>query len=131
MTLKPDPGHNLSDAEIIQLEELIARAYPDEDVDVIIQDRPLPAAQTANVPARKPNFVQRIVVMLITVVAGIYLANPSAGVLEFIPDVIPVLGNLDEATAMALFISGLGYFGVNVGWLSSIFGRGLRKPKGE
>ena len=31
----------------------------------------------------------------------IYLINPGAGFIEFIPDNIPIIGNLDEATATA------------------------------
>jgi hypothetical protein len=42
-------------------------------------------------------------------VGGIYLLNPTAGVLELIPDVAPGIGNLDEAGAAALLIFGLRY----------------------
>ncbi|MBO9325329.1 MAG: DUF1232 domain-containing protein [Roseiflexus sp.] len=34
------------------------------------------------------------------------LINPTAGVLELIPDALPFVGNLDEATATALVIWG-------------------------
>ena len=34
----------------------------------------------------------------------IYLVNPTAGILEFIPDNLPLIGNLDEAGATALLI---------------------------
>ena len=47
----------------------------------------------------------------IAVFCAFYLLNPTAGVLEFIPDVLPVIGNLDEATATAgllYSLSGLG-----------------------
>ncbi len=37
----------------------------------------------------------------------IYLINPTAGVLELIPDALPVVGNLDEAAATALVIWGI------------------------
>lgn len=47
----------------------------------------------------------------------LYLLNISFGVAEFIPDNIPVFGNLDEATATALLINCLAYFGLNVGHL--------------
>lgn len=39
------------------------------------------------------------------VVAVIYLANPTAGVLELIPDNIPFVGNLDEAGAAWLIVA--------------------------
>ena len=40
-----------------------------------------------------------------------YLINPTAGVIEFIPDNFPIIGNIDEATATAgllYSLSGLG-----------------------
>ncbi|MFG1493406.1 hypothetical protein [Halobacteriovorax sp. ZH4_bin.1] len=39
------------------------------------------------------------------VVSGIYLLNPTAGIIELIPDNIPYIGNLDEAGAVILFLS--------------------------
>jgi len=45
--------------------------------------------------------------LLLGAVSGIYLFNPTAGVLELIPDNLPVVGNLDEAgTAFLLFWCG-------------------------
>ena len=40
--------------------------------------------------------------MLLGLVGGVYLVNPTAGVLELIPDNLPVLGNLDETGAAFL-----------------------------
>ncbi|MGB9754305.1 MAG: hypothetical protein C0183_08010 [Roseiflexus castenholzii] len=37
----------------------------------------------------------------------VYLINPTAGVLELIPDALPVVGNLDEAAATTLIIWGI------------------------
>jgi uncharacterized membrane protein YkvA (DUF1232 family) len=39
--------------------------------------------------------------------ALLYLLNPTLGVFEFIPDNIPLVGNLDEATASAVLITAL------------------------
>jgi len=44
----------------------------------------------------------------------LYLLNPTLGVFEFIPDNIPVVGNVDEAAATAVLISALRYFGWDV-----------------
>lgn len=123
MTLQLKPGHNLNDEEVARLEALLALEYPDEDLEIIVEDAP---AAEEKPPAASANVLQRLVVLVITGMAGVYLVNPTAGVLELIPDVVPVLGNLDEATALALLISGLGYFGVNVGWLTTIF-HGLQR----
>ena len=35
----------------------------------------------------------------------LYLLNPTAGIFELLPDALPVIGNLDEAAAMALFLT--------------------------
>ncbi|MFN8284158.1 MAG: DUF1232 domain-containing protein [Chitinophagales bacterium] len=43
--------------------------------------------------------------------AVFYLINPTAGFLEFIPDNLPLIGNLDEAGAVFILISALKYFG--------------------
>ena len=85
------------------IEARIRGQHPDEEVVIVYEDE-----EPAGVPAP-------------------YLANPTLGVLEFIPDNLPLLGNLDEFTATAIVISGLNFFGVNIGWLASIFGPGLSR----
>ena len=65
-----------------------------------------------------------IVVAIIGAISAVYLFNPTAGILELIPDNIPFVGNIDEATASALLISCLAYFGLDIGGL---FGRRSRK----
>ena len=40
-------------------------------------------------------------------VSTIYLLNPTAGVLELVPDNLPVVGNLDEAAAVGLFLAAI------------------------
>ena len=133
MTTKLKPGRSLSDAEAEDLADLLARNYPNEDFEIILDDSPraaaIPAPYIEPEPRRNP--LQNLFVVVIMGIAGLYLINPTAGVIEVIPDVIPIIGNLDEAAAVALLISGLSYFGVNVGWLTAIFGRGLPKRKRE
>jgi uncharacterized membrane protein YkvA (DUF1232 family) len=46
-------------------------------------------------------------------VAVIYLLNPDAGVIELIPDNIPIIGNLDEVAATVLLFKAIAYFGWN------------------
>ncbi len=57
------------------------------------------------------------------VVSIIYVLNPTAGVLELIPDNIPVLGNLDEAAAIVIILSCLSYIGVE---LTGVLGDAVR-----
>ncbi|WP_412473831.1 hypothetical protein [Halobacteriovorax sp. YZS-1-1] len=48
---------------------------------------------------------------LIGIIIGvIYILNPTAGVIEIIPDNLPYIGNLDEAGAVLLIISCLKKF---------------------
>jgi hypothetical protein len=53
-------------------------------------------------------------------VALIYLIYPSLGVFELIPDAIPLIGSLDEATATLIILNTLRYYGVD---LSRLYGR--------
>jgi hypothetical protein len=47
-------------------------------------------------------------------IAFLYLANIGAGVIELIPDNIPIIGNLDEAAATLLLLNCLAYFGLDL-----------------
>lgn len=53
-------------------------------------------------------------------VGVIYILNPTAGVIELIPDNIPFIGNLDEAAAVILILGALRYFGID---LTKVFKR--------
>jgi hypothetical protein len=46
-------------------------------------------------------------VYALAVLGGIYLLNPSFGVLEFIPDNLPIVGNLDEGASVILILVGI------------------------
>ena len=47
------------------------------------------------------------VVYLLAFLGGIYMLNPGSGILEIIPDNIPIIGNLDEGGAMLAVWYGL------------------------
>lgn len=64
--------------------------------------------------------MKSVLVFIVGLLSFIYLLNPGFGGLELIPDILPGIGNIDEATATALLISALGYFGINV---PDIFGK--------
>ncbi|MFK7802728.1 MAG: hypothetical protein AB8G95_13920 [Anaerolineae bacterium] len=51
--------------------------------------------------------VPRWLVMVFSVVGFLYILNPTAGLIEFIPDAIPFIGNLDEGGAFLLLWYGL------------------------
>ena len=71
------------------------------------------------------NIIKNAAVLGVGALAALYLLNPTAGVLEFIPDVLPIVGNLDEATAVSLLIGAARYYGVD---LSNIFKRDTNEP---
>ncbi len=47
------------------------------------------------------------VTYLAALVGIVYILNPTAGLLELIPDNLPIVGNLDEGVAMLLIWYGL------------------------
>ncbi len=121
---------NFTEEERAAIEARIRRQHPDEEVVIVYEDE-----EPAGVPApvappdayAGPDLAQKLAVLMITALAALYLVNPTLGVLEFIPDNLPLLGNLDEFTATAIVISGLNFFGVNIAWLARIFGPGLSR----
>lgn len=49
----------------------------------------------------------RWLVWVLSVVGLVYILNPGAGIIEFIPDVIPGIGNLDEGLAFLMVYYGI------------------------
>jgi hypothetical protein len=49
--------------------------------------------------------------------SGLFLANPTMGVLFELPDNLPGVGNLDEVLASAIFFSCLSYLGIRLPFL--------------
>jgi len=68
---------------------------------------------------------KNILVVIVGLLSALYLLNPTAGILELIPDNIPGIGNLDEATAVFLLLSCFRYFGFDV----ANFFKGKGRPK--
>lgn len=63
--------------------------------------------------------MKKSLIAFIGIVSGLYLFNPGFGIFEFIPDTVPFIGNMDEATASFLLLSSLAYFGLD---LRDVFG---------
>ena len=57
--------------------------------------------------------MKKFSVALAGLLAFLYLLNPTAGIFELIPDNIPLVGNLDEATATMVLLAALRYFGLD------------------
>ncbi|MEO8610477.1 MAG: YkvA family protein [Chloroflexota bacterium] len=59
-------------------------------------------------------------IILLGILAFLYLINPTAGVLEFIPDNLPIIGNIDEGFATAVLLGVMRYYGLDI---TRLFGR--------
>lgn len=58
--------------------------------------------------------MKSVIIAIIGLLSLLYIINPTAGLIEIIPDNFPIIGNLDEAAATALLLSCLSYFGVDI-----------------
>ena len=70
-------------------------------------------------PKQKRTFKDNVMIVL-GVLCAFYLLNPTAGFIEFLPDRLPIIGNLDEAAATAGLLFVLRYFGLDIGkWIGT------------
>jgi uncharacterized membrane protein YkvA (DUF1232 family) len=53
--------------------------------------------------------MKRYLIIASGIISVIYLLNPTAGLIEIIPDNIPIIGNLDEGAAAYIIISVIAY----------------------
>ena len=67
--------------------------------------------------------IKNVLVAMAGLLSLVYLLNPGAGVFELIPDNFPIIGNLDEAVAVAIILAAFRYYGID---LTSFLGRGVR-----
>jgi len=58
-----------------------------------------------------------LMMLVVGALAALYLINPSAGILELLPDNLPIIGNLDEVAATTILLASLAHFGVELPWL--------------
>ncbi|QPJ61898.1 MAG: DUF1232 domain-containing protein [Candidatus Nitronauta litoralis] len=69
--------------------------------------------------------MKSFLVAMAGLVSLIYLVNPGAGIIEIIPDNMPIIGNLDEGTAAAVLLAALRYYGVD---LTGFLRKGIKEP---
>lgn len=62
--------------------------------------------RTISTPLSKQG-VPRWLVYTLGVIGVIYILNPTAGIFELIPDVLPFVGNIDESIAVMLVLAGI------------------------
>ena len=55
--------------------------------------------------------MKKLLIAFVGLLAFLYLMNPTLGLFEFLPDNLPLVGNVDEATATMVLLGVLRYFG--------------------
>ena len=55
--------------------------------------------------------MKKLLIAFAGLLAFLYLMNPTLGLFEFLPDNLPLVGNVDEATATMVLLGVLRYFG--------------------
>jgi len=70
--------------------------------------------------------VKEVFILGLAALAGIYLINPTAGIFELLPDNIPLVGNVDEATATLILLSTLRHYGLD---LTRLYGKSREEEK--
>lgn len=61
--------------------------------------------------------VKNMIIIGLGAVGAVYLMFPTLGIFELIPDAIPLVGSLDEASATVLVLNTLAYYGLDLGRL--------------
>ena len=51
--------------------------------------------------------VPRWLVYTLSILGGVYILNPTLGIFELIPDILPIVGNIDESLAVMLVLAGI------------------------
>jgi glycine/D-amino acid oxidase-like deaminating enzyme len=65
-------------------------------------------------PAQSSGMVGNLISVVGLLITGVYLANPTAGFIEFLPDALPGIGNFDEVVATTIFLACLSRLGINL-----------------
>ena len=68
--------------------------------------------------------IKEMFILALAAIAVVYLVNPGAGIIELLPDNIPFVGNLDEATATLILLNTLRHYGLD---LTRLYSRNERE----
>ncbi len=77
---------------------------------------------------RKGKPLKNLAIFCSGLICTMYLMNAGLGIIEIVPDNFPLIGNLDEASATALLLSCLAYFGLD---LTNLFSKDTKKSPDE
>ncbi len=70
---------------------------------------------------KRPGLFKKLLAIIGILVSVIYILNPTAGLIEIIPDNLPIVGNLDEAFFVYLLLACSNILGWN--FLPKIFNK--------
>lgn len=91
---------------------------PDASKQQDSQIAPLPPTPAAPSPAaaapRRRGPLGTLLAIIVALVSALYLVNPTLGVFEFLPDNLPLIGNLDEAFFTLALATSLGALGLRL-----------------
>ncbi len=73
-------------------------------------------------PPHRRTLLHHLLALGFGALALLYVLNPTAGLLELLPDNLPGVGNLDEATATLLLTNVLAWYGFQPGYRGSTLG---------
>ena len=79
--------------------------------EIVPVEPPPEPGSTTQLDERRDGCVGLIMAIGGFLVGTLYILNPTGGVIEFIPDNLPLIGNLDEAGAAAMVVYSLQYLG--------------------
>ncbi|NNE92230.1 MAG: hypothetical protein HKN23_11330 [Verrucomicrobiales bacterium] len=74
----------------------------------------------------KRNLVNSMIIGTLGLLSGLYLCFPGAGFLRDLWELVPIVGQFDEAAAAAILFSCLAYFGID---LTHMFGKAKEYDK--
>lgn len=73
-----------------------------------------PDIKTKKIPQKYFSKPKDFIMILLGIISVLYVLNITFGVVEFLPDNLPFVGNIDEALVTAILVSVLQYFNINV-----------------
>ncbi|MCY3944689.1 MAG: DUF1232 domain-containing protein [Anaerolineaceae bacterium] len=79
-------------------------------------------------PRDRRSLLHHLLALGFGALALLYMVNPTAGLFELLADVLPIVGHLDEVTAMLLLTNVLAWYGFEPGYRGATLGKTRRNP---
>jgi hypothetical protein len=76
-----------------------------EEIDLPVEEMML--------PQERPGWAKALAWATVAL-GAVYVINPGAGIIELLPDNLPIIGNLDEAAILFLMFGAMRYLGMRL-----------------